>query len=163
MEFYSREFKQAARRRMLPPENARVSRLAKEIGVTETTLYAWRKDAQMGATTEMDKPSDSRSSADKFLIVLETYPLNEAELSEYCRKKGLYQGDIAAWREFCLNANAPFASHKKQLSEALREEKKRSQTLEKELNRKEKALAEAAALLILRKKAQAIWGDPEDE
>jgi hypothetical protein len=41
--------------------------------------------------------------------------------------------------------------------------KKKCQDLEKELRRKEKALAEAAALLVLRKKAQAIWGDEEDE
>ena len=51
----------------------------------------------------------------------------------------------------------------KELTQKLKEEKKRSKVLEKDLRKKEKALAEAAALLLLRKKAQAIWGDPEDE
>jgi transposase len=49
------------------------------------------------------------------------------------------------------------------LNGALKEEQKRAKQLEKELQKKEKALAEAATLLLLRKKAQAIWGDDEEE
>ncbi|WP_335871355.1 transposase [Bacillus sp. 2205SS5-2] len=100
---------------------------------------------------------------DKFLIVMETYSMNQAELAEYCRKKGLYKEQIEAWRDTCLQANGQETNQKKQLSHELKEEKKRAKTLEKDLQKKEKALAEAAALLLLRKKKQAIWGDQGDE
>ncbi len=89
--------------------------------------------------------------------------MNEAELAEYCRKKGLYQEQIEAWRDTCLKQMVRESNQAKQLNQELKEEKKRAKQLEKDLQKKEKALAEAAALLLLRKKAQAIWGDQEDE
>ncbi|CAM3500474.1 Transposase IS3/IS911 family protein [Cupriavidus taiwanensis] len=103
------------------------------------------------------------SSEDKFAVVLETAPLNEAELAEYCRRKGLYAEQIAAWREACRSANANAGEQAREQLLQSKGDKKRIQQLEKELQRKEKALAEAAALLILRKKVQAIWGEKEDD
>ena len=96
-------------------------------------------------------------------LLLETAPLNAAELPEYCRRKGLYPEQIAAWRAACLAANANAAEQAREQRHQSKDDKKRIQQLEKELQRKEKALAEAAALLILRKKVQAIWGDKEDD
>ncbi len=150
---------------MLPPENAAVSQLSIEIGIPENTLNKWRKEAldQTGGQAASSKVASKLSAADKFMIVLETSQLNETELAEYCRRKGLYREEIAAWRESCLIAISNNPNHKTQLSQELREERKWNQTLERELKRKGKALAEAAALLMLRKKAQAIWGDTEDE
>lgn len=84
--------------------------------------------------------------------------MNAAELAEYCRKKGLYKEQIDGWRETCLSANGQEFNQTKMLNQELKAEKKRAKTLEKDLRKKEKALAEAAALLLLRKKAQSIWG-----
>lgn len=98
------------------------------------------------------------SSRDKFAAVLETAALNEADLAEYCRKRGLYPAQITAWRSACEQANDWDRVRTARLGQATKEEKKRVKDLERELARKEKALAEAAALLILRKKASAIWG-----
>jgi transposase-like protein len=89
--------------------------------------------------------------------------LNEAELAEYCRKKGLYPEQVKAWRAQAEKAMAGGVVSAKELREAVATEKKRNQELERELRRKEKALAETAALLTLRKKAAAIWGEGEDE
>ena len=89
--------------------------------------------------------------------------MNEAELAEYCRRKGLYVEQIAAWRKVCLQANANSVAQAKAQREQSKKDRKQIKRLERELHRKEKALAEAAALLILQKKAQAIWGDAEDE
>lgn len=89
--------------------------------------------------------------------------MNELELAEYCRKKGLYREQIEAWKRTCLQANGQVFDQSKQLNGALKGEQKRAKQLEKELQKKEKALAEAAALLLLRKKAQAIWGDDEED
>ena len=69
---------------------------------------------------------------------------------------------IRAWRPACEQANDWDRASSARLSQATKDEKKRIKALERDLNRKEKALAEAAALLVLRKKAEAIWGDGED-
>ncbi len=162
---YTEEMKESIIRRMMPPNNESVSQLSKELGITEPTLYKWRKEARIsGNPIPGDRQSSEQwNSEDKFLVVMETYSMNGAELSEYCRKKGLYKEQIEAWRDTCLNANGQQSNQTKQLNLELKEEKKRAKTLEKDLRKKEKALAEAAALLLLRKKAQAIWGDQEDE
>ncbi len=109
-----------------------------------------------------NKP-DKWSSEEKFAVVLETATLNESELSEYCRKKGLYPEQVTEWKTACLKANSSPVDHRKALSEDRKRDKKAIKSLTKELKRKDKALAETAALLVLRKKAQAIWGDPEDD
>ena len=93
---------------------------------------------------------------------MQTYPMNETELAEYCRSKGLFAEQIEAWRDACLQANGGVAKQSAALQQELKTEKKRSKELEKELRRKESALAETAALLTLRRKARAIWGDGED-
>ncbi len=100
-----------------------------------------------------NQPGKPWSSAEKFAVVLETAALNEAERAEYARRKGLYVEQIAVWTAACRDANGAWVERPEN-----RADKKRIQDLERELHRKEKALAEAAALLVLRKKAQAIWG-----
>lgn len=103
------------------------------------------------------------SSTDKFGVVLETARMNEAELAEYCRSKGLFVEQVTDWREACQQANAAPAERNRELREQGKSDRKEIKQLKKDLQRKEKALAEAAALIILRKKAQAIWGEPEDD
>lgn len=98
------------------------------------------------------------SSRDKFAAVLETAALNEADLAEYCRKRGLYPAQITVWRSACEQVNDWDRASTARLGQATKEEKKRVKDLERELTRRDRALAEAAALLILRKKASAIWG-----
>ena len=92
-------------------------------------------------------------------MVVETAALSETERGEYCRKRGLYPEQLEAWRRTCEQANASQAAPRPKHDTA---DQRRIRELERELSRKEKALAEAAALLVLRKKAQAIWGEGED-
>jgi len=161
---YTKEMKEVIVQRMMPPNNEKIRAISKELGITEATLYKWRKEARMkgNATPGDGQVSEKWSSQDKFLVVLETYTMNEAELGEYCRKKGLYKEQIKGWQATCLNANGSELNLTKQLNQELKEEKEKTKLAEKDLSRKEKALAEAASLLLLRKKAQAIWGDQED-
>ncbi len=109
------------------------------------------------------KNAEEWSSKDKFGVVLETAGLNEADLGEYCRRKGLFIEQIVACRNACQEANAHSVERTREQREQGKTDRKRIRQLEKELARKEKALAEAAALIILRKKAQAIWGDAEED
>lgn len=162
---YSNEMKQSVINRMMPPNNESVGNLCKELGISDATLYTWRKEARMAgqASPGNDQTSDKWSSEDKFLIVLETYTMNEEELAAYCREKGLYKEQIEAWQKTCLTANDRNTGQTHQLNRDLREERSKSNELEKELRNKEKALSEAASLLLLRKKARAIWGDQEED
>ena len=167
---YSPELKEALLRRMLPPNNESISklsisRISKEEGISEQTLRNWRDKARADgiAAPGKDALPDNWSTQDKFLIVVETASMNETELAEYARNKGLYIEQIKAWRDACMNANGGVAKEAARLNKELKESEKERKKLEKELARKEKALAETAALLVLRKKADAIWGDPEDE
>jgi transposase-like protein len=162
---YSPERKEALLKQMMAPANVPISQLARENGITEQTLYTWRRQLKdQGRPVPGDgKNAEEWTSEDKFAVVLETAAMNAAELSEYCRSRGLYIEQIAAWREACRSANATAGQTAREVREQARGDKKRIRQLEKELQRKEKALAEAAALLILRKKAQAIWGDNEDD
>ncbi len=84
-------------------------------------------------------------------------------MSEYCRKNGLYVEQVEAWRDAWLQANGGVAHQANELKKELQAKERENKRLQRELKRKEAALAEAAALLVLRKKAQAIWGDPEEE
>ncbi len=102
-------------------------------------------------------------AADKFAAVVETASMNEAEVSAYCRERGLYAEQISEWRAACEQANDWERHQNKQLKAIRKADEKRIKELERDLKRKEKALAETAALLVLRKKAQAIWGDTEEE
>jgi len=162
---YTAEQKKTIVARMMPPQNETVAKINKETGISEATLFKWRKAARAAgsATPGNGQTSDKWSSQDKFLVVMETFAMNETELADYCRRKGLYREQIEAWKEVCLQANDQALNLAKQLNGQLKEEQKRAKALEKDLQKKEKALAEAAALLLLRKKAQAIWGDEEEE
>jgi len=162
---YSPERKEAVLRKMMPPHNRSIKQLAQQEGISEATLFIWRRQARERGLLLPDGDSgpEGWTARDKFAAVLESASLNETELAEYCRKKGIYPEQLSQWRKACESAN----DWEREQSQRLRTEKKadlkRIRSLEKELNRKEKALAEAAALLVLRKKAEAIWGDPEEE
>ena len=110
-----------------------------------------------------DSSPEGWSARDKFAAVLESASLNETDISEYCRKKGIFPEQLARWRRACENANDWDREYHRRLKAKQKADKQRIRKLEQELNRKEKALAEAAALLVLQKKVQAIWEDPKDE
>ena len=162
---YSPELKEAVLRRILPPNNESITKVAKEEGLSEQTVRNWRDKARANGTPApgTDAIPDDWSTQDKFLVVVETASMNEAELAEYARKKGLYVEQIKAWRDACMNANGGVAKEAARLNQQLKDSEKERRKLQKELQRKEKALSETAALLVLSKKANASWGDPKDE
>ena len=106
------------------------------------------------------KSPDFWSPEAKFAAVVETSALNEAELAEYCRRRGLYAEQVERWRAVCRQANGPGGAAPAR-GGGRREDRRRIRQLEGELRRKDKALAETAALLVLRKKLNAIWGEEE--
>ena len=145
--------------------------LSRETGVGQTTLSRWREQATtLGHLSKRSKspaPSsgpfgqkrpDDRSAEEKLRLVLEASALGEASLGEFLRRHGVHETDLAAWRQAALSGLSTPA-----IMQARPGDARRVRELEKELRRKTDALAEAAALLILKKKALSIWGDADDD
>jgi len=156
---YTKEEKSKLTARLFPPENCTLANLTLETGISKSTLSTWKTKALSGKIVKRG----NLSSREKFIKILETYTMSEAELSRYCREKGIYTEDIKKWRVSCIDANGAESADTKELKLKLQDDKKKIKSLEKELSRKEKALAETATLLVLRKKLTAILGESEED
>jgi transposase len=168
MRRYSEAVKADVRRRMSPPQRQSVAQISAELGIHVVTLYNWRKAWRMQGEVvpASEKDPDGWSATDKFTVVLETAGLNATELSAYCRERGLYPEQVERWRQASQDANEkPVLTLKeqKELERLRAQDQKEIKRLKQELRRKEKALAEAAALLIASKKIQAFWGEDGDD
>ena len=168
MRRYSEAVKADVRRRMTPPHRQSVAQISAELGIHVVTLYNWRKTwrIQGEVVPASEKDPEGWGSTDKFMVVLETAGLNGTELGAYCRERGLYPEQVERWRQASQDANEkPVLTLKeqKELERLRAQDQKEIKRLKQELRRKEKALAEAAALLIASKKIQAFWGEDGDD
>jgi len=144
---------------MLPPHNLSPQAVSEQEGISLGTLYKWRKEARTQGTCVPDADAsgpEGWSARDKFAAVVETAGMNEHDRAEYCRSRGLYLEQLQQWRADCERATELADGERRQSGAEARAERKRTKALEKALKRKEAALAETAALLTLRKKAQAM-------
>ena len=168
MRRYSEAVKADVRRRMSPPHRQSVAQISAELGIHVVTLYNWRKAwrLQGEVVPASEKDPEGWGATDKFTVVLETAGVNATELSAYCRERGLYPEQVERWRQAAQDANEkPVLTLKeqKELERLRAQDQKEIKRLKQELRRKEKALAEAAALLIASKKIQAFWGEDGDD
>lgn len=160
---YSESFKKRMIQQMAGPRRVSASALSREVGVPQPTLSLWLKSAAIvPAVADEDevkvrvgRPEDWKPE-EKLAVVVEAASVSDAELGAWLRRKGLTEEHLQRWRETALgsfNTRAPRGAG---------EERKRLKELERELRRKDKALAETAALLVLQGKMEALWG-AEDE
>ena len=92
---------------MLPPNNMSLGRLAREEGISVATLAKWRAEARAkGQLPDAHAGPEGWTSRDKHGAVIETASMNEAELGEYCRRRGIYPEQLAVWGEACERAAA---------------------------------------------------------
>ena len=164
MRRYSEAVKADVRRRMSPPQRQSVVRISEELGIHVITLYKWRKTwrLQGEVVPASEKEPDGWSAADTFTVVLETAGLNATELSAYCRERGLFPKQVSRWRQAAQDANAKpvlTMAEQKELEKLRAQDQREIKALKKELQRKEKAMAEMAALLVLRKKWEAFCSE----
>ena len=131
---------------------------AEKQGIAKSTLYTWSRKLNSVRTSNMGK--SPLTAEQRFAIVLETATYSEIKLSEYCREKGLYPDQIQQWKQACITVNNDESTP---ILNTSKRDKKRIKELEKELHRKEKALAETAALLVLRKKFNALYELGEEQ
>ena len=161
MATYNKDFKDKLIKLMLPPENRSVKELVDEYSIHEQTLYKWRKEAKSKGVVYQDNGTSRQkySKEMQFQIIIETSLLNNNNLSEYCRRKGIYAEEIEAWKKTFVTGET---NEQSWVKAELKESQAELKRTKKELERKEKALAEAAALLVLRKKMRAIWDSDEE-
>ena len=138
--------------------------LAAESNVAQTTLSRWRHDAlTMGDMSGKKAKSGKRkkwSVAERLRLVHEASELSGEELGAFLRREGVHASQLEQWREILHEAFGKQTPEAKRRTQA---DSERIRVLERELNRKDKALAESAALLWLRKKTEEIWGDEDDD
>jgi len=157
---YSPAFKGKLLEKLLGPSARSACSLSREVGIPQTTLSRWMREAitlkDMGK-----KKRKSWSAEEKLRIVVQASELPEEELGAFLRREGVHSSQLEQWRETVQGALTGG-----QTSESRRQaqrDRKRIRKLEQELRRKDKALAESAALLWLKKKVQDIWGDEDDD
>ena len=154
---YGQAFKDRAVARLLPPESAALDLVAREVGIGAGTLERWREDAQ-------SRPARGRAwtAGARFEAVVTTAAMSQADKSAWCREHGVYPAELDKWRASCTAALAA-PEEARASPQATRQDRKRIKELERDLLRKDRALAETAALLVLSKKVAAIFTAGEDE
>ena len=116
----------------------------------------------MPATT---KPPEQWPPADKLAAVIQSAALSGTELGAFCRARGLYPKQLARWRQAAEDANGPNAvsmADQRDLQRKNHELIRQNRRLQRELQKKEKALSEAATLLMLSKKLDQLWPRGEE-
>lgn len=166
---YSTKFRSKMLEKMMAPGGRSANALSAEVGVAQGTLSRWLREAgSVGGMKSKRSPSAKQSSSstpkhrraqDKLRLLMEASALSGDELGEFLRREGIHEADLARWRESSLEG----LSGKVAQTATANATDKRVRNLEKEIRRKDKALAETAALLVLQKKVREIWGDGGDD
>lgn len=158
---YSIAFKENVVKRILPPNNEAVRAVAKDVGVSENTIYIWIKKMKEGTLIkDGDVYPSRRQPKEKLRLLLEGKNIPEESQGEWLRKNGLHSEHLHQFEQELREIVEDKSEKQKNENKQLKSENKE---LKKELRRKDKALAEMAALLTLKKKANEIWGDDEDD
>jgi transposase-like protein len=153
---YSQEFREQAVQKTLNRGNRTIQEIADELTINCYTLKHWLthyRPEQMPTNPISKRPTDW-TNEEKLHALMASYGLKNEELNAFYRQQGLFEHHLNSWKNDFINKHSPSSQPKS--DKALRDE---IQQLNQELSRKEKALAEAAALLILQKKSQAFWAE----
>jgi transposase len=174
---YSEKFRARMVEKMAGPNAMSGVQLAADTGVPQPTLSRWLREA-ITLRQKMAKQDDvenqiieaveeagqtERTVEEKFSLVLEAASVPEAELGEWLRRKGMHAAELEQWRADAMSGLGGKATQRNEQRKDKAADARQIRQLERELARKDKALAEAAALLVLKKKVQEIWGDADDD
>jgi len=156
---YSEAFKTNAVKQYWNSQPRSLSKCAKKIGVASTTLENWVRNASFKKREHMTTRKKNWTPMEKLQIVVQSEQLSEEQLGEFLRKNGIYEETLQEWKRDSLESLGQTDHQTRRENQQLKKENKQ---LKKEVTRKDKALAESAALLVLSKKFQALWADEED-
>lgn len=156
---HSKEFRDSLVKKILSRGNRSVREVCEDAGVSHRTAANWIYSRGSASDMKIKKDSKKWSPEQKLKALIETASLSESEMGVYLRKEGLFSKQLEEWKaEFLSSMNS---SAKPRLAKDDRDQKIKS--LEREILRKDKALAEASALLILQKKVNLIWGNKDED
>ena len=160
---YSIQIRNAVLKKVLQKSKTH-DKIALEFGIGRSTIGKWlreyRQNGKINLNSKEKRPKEW-TAQERIAALMETGSMNTDDRAAWCRKKGIFTHNLDQWKKDAISAMALRSG--KKFSEQEKNLKKENTILKKELSRKEKALAETAALLVLKKKAQEIWGEPEDE
>jgi len=162
---YTAQFKESIITKALAPNAPSVVKLAKESNIPYPTLYTWvsmsRKNRGKSNNSMAVQPKNRAAEA-KLQAVMDTLNMTEEEKGAYCRQHGFYTHHLEEWKKLIL---AGLGSTHIDKSQKVKQQKTQDEIkkLQSDLRRKDKALAEVSALLILKKKVDLLWGDKEDD
>ena len=164
---YSSGFKSRMVQRMAGPEAISATALSAEVGVCQGTLSRWLREARTLEDMSKNHKNSSRkprrrTAEEKLRIVMEAASLSEDDLGAFLRKEGIHEAQLEEWREKVVKAATGALKDAKRKKSEQTPEAREIRELKSELRRKEKALAEAAALLVLKKKLEAYYSGEED-
>lgn len=139
--------------------------LAKDYGIAKSTVGRWVRETRQTKTgdpetmTTKEKRPQDWNEAEKLQAIIESASLDDEEKNAWCRQAGIYAHHLSQWKQAIIQSErGQTGPENRAILKALKAENKQ---LKQELNRKEKALAETAALLVLKKKAQTLWASDE--
>ncbi len=156
---FSQGFKEQTVQKALTRGSTNLKEIAHKLSIGYSTLQKWiRNNKAMNSNPKNNKRPQDWSQAERFQTLMDTAALEIEQRSQYCREKGLYPHQLDEWRLNFLETNTDGAKNNKRELKTL---KTKNTAPQKELRRKEKALAETAALLVLQKKFQALLEDEE--
>ncbi len=138
--------------------------IAIKYGVGRSTIGKWLREYKQNGSIKLkskEKSPNDWTAKERMSALLKASSMSVEDRTAWCRKKGIFPHNLDQWKKDAISAMTPKAT--KVQTEKERKYKKEIAALKKDLSRKEKALAETAALLVLKKKAQEIWGEPEDD
>ena len=159
----SEEFRKAAVLKFHNRGTRTVEEVARVLGVSSWSLYQWSRRYGKAEGMKQQRRPQERSARDKLKAVIEFEGLVGDKQGEYLRREGLHSDHIEGWKkrmEAGLQGDGGLSAASRTQRAA---DKQKIKELEQELYRKERALAETAALLVLKKKADLIWGSGEDQ
>jgi len=168
---YTNAIKASVLSKALAPNAPGVIELSKEFNIPKATIYTWMFNMKNKKEERVQQRPKDQSPASKLQAVMDTLGKTEQEQSAYCRTQGIYYNHIEAWKQQILESLGAATSTSDKSSNAKEKENKAAsqriqdemKQLKHDLNRKDKALAELTALLVLKKKADLLWGGSEDD
>lgn len=166
---YAEKFKARMISRLVGPNRISAKQLSREVGVGQPTLSLWLRQAGGKVSDVKNEKRDREASQrrpedwtphEKLKAVMEAAALDDVDLGSWLRRKGIKEEHLRHWQETLIERAADVFAPKEPRVNA--ESRKRLKDLERELQRKDKALAETAALLVLQGKMQALWAEEDD-
>ena len=162
------EFKEQALSKARQRGSRTLGEVAAELNMPVQTLKGWLQMSRKGSAKGV-RPSSlghnlaarQWSAAERLLALHESHGLSGEALHAWCREKGLFEHQLNAWRDAFCGVEPELSQDRRESKAEFKALQGKHEVLQRELRRKERALAEAAALLVLQKKFQALWGDEE--